>query len=38
MFTGTPEGVAQVVKGDRLEARLLQSSNKTLASLTVGVQ
>ncbi len=38
IFTGTPEGVAQVVKGDVLEARLLQSSDITLASLTVGVQ
>lgn len=38
MYTGTPEGVAQVIKGDRLEARLVQSSDTTLASLTVGVQ
>lgn len=38
IFTGTPEGVAQAIKGDMLEARLLQSSDTTLASLTVGVQ
>ena len=37
MFTGTPEGVAQVTSGDRLQARLLSPSNTVLASLTVSV-
>ncbi len=36
IFTGTPEGVAQVVPGDTLEASLL-SSGITLAHLTVSV-
>jgi 2-keto-4-pentenoate hydratase/2-oxohepta-3-ene-1,7-dioic acid hydratase in catechol pathway len=37
IYTGTPEGVAQVVPGDRMEARLL-SGTATLAQVTVSVQ
>lgn len=37
IYTGTPEGVAQVVPGDKMEARLL-SGTATLAQLTVAVQ
>ncbi|MBI2619459.1 MAG: fumarylacetoacetate hydrolase family protein [Ignavibacteriales bacterium] len=38
IFTGTPEGVAQVAAGDTLEARLLDSRGSTLASIRVGVR
>ncbi|MGH2568334.1 MAG: fumarylacetoacetate hydrolase family protein, partial [Bacteroidota bacterium] len=38
IFTGTPEGVAQVESGDRLEAALKNGAGETLASLTVKVQ
>ncbi|MEK6649822.1 MAG: fumarylacetoacetate hydrolase family protein [Bacteroidota bacterium] len=39
IFTGTPEGVAQVVPGDRLEASLLVGGDRTpLARLTVSVR
>lgn len=37
IFTGTPEGVAQAVAGDRLEASLLDPAGTPLASLTVTV-
>ena len=37
IFTGTPEGVAQVVAGDKLEASLLQKDGTSLAALTVAV-
>src|SRR3989338_1102939 len=37
IFTGTPEGVAQVVAGDKLEASLLQKDATSLAALTVAV-
>jgi 2-keto-4-pentenoate hydratase/2-oxohepta-3-ene-1,7-dioic acid hydratase in catechol pathway len=37
IFTGTPEGVAQVVPGDRMEARLLSGAS-TLAQVVVSVQ
>jgi acylpyruvate hydrolase len=37
IFTGTPEGVAQVKSGDTLTAELLQEDGKALASLTVRV-
>lgn len=39
IFTGTPEGVAQVVPGDRLEASLLVGPDRTpLARLTMSVR
>lgn len=38
IFTGTPEGVAQAVSGDRLEATLSSPSGTVLASLGVSVQ
>lgn len=38
IFTGTPEGVAQVVAGDTLEARLLGSDGSALTSLTVDLR
>jgi 5-carboxymethyl-2-hydroxymuconate isomerase len=38
VFTGTPEGVAQVFSGDKLEARLLSNDGSTLASIAVGVR
>ena len=38
IFTGTPEGVAPVASGDRLEAQLLTSTHTVLASLRVSVQ
>ena len=38
IFTGTPEGVAPVASGDRLEAQLLTSTNTVVASLRVSVQ
>jgi 2-keto-4-pentenoate hydratase/2-oxohepta-3-ene-1,7-dioic acid hydratase in catechol pathway len=38
IFTGTPEGVAPVAAGDRLEAQLLTPSHTVLASLRVSVQ
>jgi 2-keto-4-pentenoate hydratase/2-oxohepta-3-ene-1,7-dioic acid hydratase in catechol pathway len=37
IFTGTPEGVAQVRSGDRLDASLLLPSGAPLASLSVSV-
>jgi acylpyruvate hydrolase len=37
LFTGTPEGVAQVRSGDRLEASLLAPPSGVLASLNVSV-
>ncbi|MEK6756352.1 MAG: fumarylacetoacetate hydrolase family protein [Bacteroidota bacterium] len=37
-FTGTPEGVASTVSGDRLEAQLCTPTGTVLASLTVSVQ
>jgi 2-keto-4-pentenoate hydratase/2-oxohepta-3-ene-1,7-dioic acid hydratase in catechol pathway len=38
IFTGTPEGVASTVPGDRLEAQLCTPSGTVLTSLRVGVQ
>ncbi|MCI0706302.1 MAG: fumarylacetoacetate hydrolase family protein [Ignavibacteriae bacterium] len=38
IYTGTPEGVAQVHPGDTLSAFLKNGSGKTLTSLTVRVQ
>ena len=38
IFTGTPEGVAQVKSGDTLSAALKNGSGQTVASLTVRVQ
>jgi len=39
IFTGTPEGVSQVVAGDRLEAVLLSGGNQNpLAHVTVTVR
>ncbi len=38
IFTGTPEGVAQVLPGDVLEARLSDLGGSTLASLTVDLR
>lgn len=39
IFTGTPEGVAQIVPGDRLEARLQSGNSQTLlAQLRVSVR
>ena len=37
IYTGTPEGVAQTVSGDKLQASLLRSDGSTLVSLNVGV-
>ncbi|MEX1276240.1 MAG: fumarylacetoacetate hydrolase family protein [Bacteroidota bacterium] len=37
-FTGTPEGVARAVSGDKLEATLSSSAGATLASLSVQVR
>ena len=37
IFTGTPQGVAQTVAGDKLQASLLRSDGSTLVSLSVGV-
>jgi 5-carboxymethyl-2-hydroxymuconate isomerase len=38
IFTGTPEGVARVATGDRLEATLSTPDSAVLASLNVSVQ
>ncbi len=38
IFTGTPQGVAQVKPGDRLEASLADASGSVLASLSVHVR
>lgn len=38
IFTGTPEGVAQVRPGDRLEAVLLSDAGTPLASLAVSIR
>lgn len=38
IFTGTPEGVAQVRTGDRLDAALKNHAGQTLTSLTVSVK
>ncbi len=38
IFTGTPQGVAQVKPGDRLEASLADASGALLASLSVHVR
>ncbi len=38
IFTGTPEGVAQVKSGDRLLAELLDPSGESLVSLAVNIQ
>lgn len=38
IFTGTPEGVAQVHPGDTLEAKLSETNGKVLTSLRVHVQ
>ncbi|HEY5614899.1 MAG TPA: fumarylacetoacetate hydrolase family protein [Bacteroidota bacterium] len=38
IYTGTPEGVAQVKSGDTLSAALKNGSGQTVASLTVRVQ
>ncbi len=38
LYTGTPEGVAQVHSGDNLEAVLLDSREKIIVSLSVRVQ
>jgi len=38
LFTGTPEGVAQVHPGDRLEAALKNAVGQTLTTLNVRVQ
>lgn len=38
IYTGTPEGVAQAVSGDVLEAALLTSAGATMTSLTVSVR
>lgn len=38
IFTGTPQGVAQVKSGDRLEAALTDSTDALLASLSVHVR
>jgi 5-carboxymethyl-2-hydroxymuconate isomerase len=38
LFTGTPEGVAQVRAGDRLEAALKNHAGQTLTTLTVTVK
>jgi 2-keto-4-pentenoate hydratase/2-oxohepta-3-ene-1,7-dioic acid hydratase in catechol pathway len=38
IYTGTPEGVAQVRSGDTLSASFQNGSGHTLASLTVKVQ
>lgn len=38
IFTGTPEGVAQVKSGDQLEAALRDGAGQTLTSLQVRVQ
>jgi 2-keto-4-pentenoate hydratase/2-oxohepta-3-ene-1,7-dioic acid hydratase in catechol pathway len=38
IFTGTPEGVAQVKPGDKLDARLLSNDGTILATLNVGVR
>lgn len=37
-FTGTPEGVAQTVSGDKLEATLSSPTGETLAALSVQVR
>jgi 2-keto-4-pentenoate hydratase/2-oxohepta-3-ene-1,7-dioic acid hydratase in catechol pathway len=37
LYTGTPEGVAQVVSGDKLEARLTNLEGNVLAVLSVSV-
>ncbi len=37
LYTGTPEGVAQVVSGDKLEARLTNPEGNVLAVLSVSV-
>jgi len=37
LFTGTPEGVAQVVTGDKLLGQLLMSDGAVLASVSVSV-
>jgi 2-keto-4-pentenoate hydratase/2-oxohepta-3-ene-1,7-dioic acid hydratase in catechol pathway len=37
LFTGTPEGVAAVEKGDRLEAELLNDTNEVLTTLNVSI-
>ncbi|MBI4427615.1 MAG: fumarylacetoacetate hydrolase family protein [Ignavibacteriales bacterium] len=37
LFTGTPEGVGQVVTGDKLNARLTAADGSLLTSLTVSV-
>lgn len=38
LFTGTPEGVAQTVPGDVLEATLSDEGNKSLATLKVRIE
>lgn len=38
LFTGTPEGVAATVPGDRLEARLISPGSGVLASLGIRIQ
>jgi 2-keto-4-pentenoate hydratase/2-oxohepta-3-ene-1,7-dioic acid hydratase (catechol pathway) len=38
MFTGTPQGVAQVKSGDILEASLSDSSGTLLASLSTHIR
>lgn len=37
LYTGTPEGVAQVISGDKLEARLTNLEGNVLAVLSVSV-
>lgn len=37
LYTGTPEGVAQVVSGDKLEARLTNPEGNVLAVLSVSI-
>ncbi len=37
IFTGTPEGVARTVAGDKLQASLLRQDGGTVVSLSVGV-
>ncbi|MEX2116861.1 MAG: fumarylacetoacetate hydrolase family protein [Bacteroidota bacterium] len=38
LFTGTPEGVAQTVPGDTLEAVLSDESNRPIAQLTIRIE